>query len=66
MRVFTTGQVAKICQVAPRTVSKWCDNKLLICYRIPGGVDRRIPEQDLRDFLKEHGMPMEEFEKETR
>ncbi|HBP81078.1 MAG TPA: response regulator, partial [Planctomycetaceae bacterium] len=23
MKVFTTGQVAKICKVAPRTVSKW-------------------------------------------
>src|SRR5688500_20234088 len=26
MKVFTTGQVAKICKVAPRTVSKWFDS----------------------------------------
>ena len=25
-KVFTTGQVAKICKVAPRTVSKWFDS----------------------------------------
>jgi len=24
--IFTTGQVAKICKVAPRTVSKWFDS----------------------------------------
>ena len=36
MKVFTTGQVAKICKVAPRTVSKWFDSGRLRGYRIPG------------------------------
>ena len=36
MKVFTTGQVAKICKVAPRTVSKWFDSGRLKGYRIPG------------------------------
>ena len=35
-KVFTTGQVAKICKVAPRTVSKWFDSGRLRGYRIPG------------------------------
>ena len=35
MKVFTTGQVAKICKVAPRTVSKWFDSGRLKGYRIP-------------------------------
>ena len=35
-KVFTTGQVAKICKVAPRTVSKWFDSGRLKGYRIPG------------------------------
>ena len=26
-KVFTTGQVAKICKVAPRTVSKWFETR---------------------------------------
>ena len=43
MKVFTTGQVAKICKVAPRTVSKWFDSGRLKGYRIPGSQDRRIP-----------------------
>ena len=58
MKVFTTGQVAKICKVAPRTVSKWFDSGRLKGYRIPGSQDRRIPREYLIKFLKEHGMPL--------
>ncbi len=54
-KVFTTGQVAKICKVAPRTVSKWFDSGRLKGYRIPGSQDRRIPREHLIRFLKEHG-----------
>src|SRR5205823_90621 len=43
--IFTTGQVAKICKVAPRTVSKWFDSGRLRGYRIPGSQDRRIPRK---------------------
>ena len=56
MEVYTTGQVAKICKVAPRTVSKWFDSGRLKGYRIPGSQDRRIPREYLIKFLKEHGM----------
>ena len=65
MKVFTTGQVAKICKVAPRTVSKWFDSGRLRGYRIPGSQDRRIPREYLIRFLKEHGMPLGELEDET-
>src|SRR5256712_12415513 len=64
-KVFTTGQVAKICKVAPRTVSKWFDSGRLRGYRIPGSQDRRIPRENLVRFLKEHGMPLAELEDET-
>jgi excisionase family DNA binding protein len=64
-KVFTTGQVAKICKVAPRTVSKWFDSGRLRGYRIPGSQDRRIPREHLIKFLKEHGMPLAELEDET-
>ncbi|MDR1925013.1 MAG: helix-turn-helix domain-containing protein [Planctomycetaceae bacterium] len=65
MKVFTTGQVAKICKVAPRTVSKWFDSGRLKGYRIPGSQDRRIPREYLIKFLKEHGMPLGDLEDET-
>jgi len=63
-KVFTTGQVAKICKVAPRTVSKWFDSGRLRGYRIPGSQDRRIPREHLIRFLKEHQMPLGELEEE--
>jgi two-component system response regulator RpaA len=62
--VFTTGQVARICKVAPRTVSKWFDSGRLRGYRIPGSQDRRIPRDHLIRFLKDHDMPLGELEKE--
>src|ERR687886_569888 len=46
-KVFTTGQVAKICKVAPRTVSKWFDSGRLRGYRIR----ELLPEDD--DFKYE-------------
>jgi excisionase family DNA binding protein len=57
--VLTTGEVAKICNVAPRTVSKWFDSGQLKGYRIPGSKDRRIPVSALMRFMRDHGIPMD-------
>jgi excisionase family DNA binding protein len=57
--VLTTGDVAKLCNVAPRTVSKWFDSGALKGYRIPGSRDRRIPTSELLKFMKAHGIPLE-------
>jgi excisionase family DNA binding protein len=56
--VLTTGEVAKICNVAPRTVSKWFDSGQLRGYRIPGSKDRRIPLNQLIRFMQVHNMPL--------
>lgn len=60
--VLTTGQVAQICNVAPRTVTKWFDSGQLKGYRIPGSRDRRIPTSELIRFMKAHNIPTEELE----
>lgn len=57
--VLTTGEVAKICNVASRTVSKWFDSGQLRGYRIPGSKDRRIPVANLLKFMKGHGIPFD-------
>ena len=57
--VLTTGEVAKICNVASRTVSKWFDSEQLKGYRIPGSKDRRIPVANLLTFMREHDIPMD-------
>lgn len=56
--LFTTGGVARLCRVAPRTVSNWVDSGRLKGYRIPGSRDRRVPLADLLTFLRRYGMPV--------
>jgi excisionase family DNA binding protein len=60
-QVFTTGSIAKLCQVAIRTVTRWIDSGALRGYRIPGTQDRRVPRDALRAFLVAHGMPLGEL-----
>ena len=56
--VLSTGEVARICHVSPRTVQKWFDKKLLNGYLIPGSKDRRIPRNELIRFMRENNIPM--------
>lgn len=67
-KVFTTGQVARICKVHPDTVIRWFDKVGLKGYRTPGSErragERRIPLEDLIKFLKEHGMPLGDLDDE--
>ena len=58
-KMFTTDEVTRICKVNPRTVSKWLDSG-----RISSTQDRRVSRDHLVQFLKEHGMPLGELEKE--
>jgi excisionase family DNA binding protein len=59
---LTTGQVAEICNVAPRTVTKWFDSGRLKGYRIPGSRDRRIPRSELKKFMQEYNIPADEHD----
>jgi len=55
-RNYTPGQVAKICNVSPKTVLKWFDSGELRGFRVPGSKYRRIPGRYLAEFIKESGM----------
>jgi|WetSurMetagenome_2_1015567.scaffolds.fasta_scaffold130837_1 excisionase family DNA binding protein len=55
---LTTGEVARVCGVAPRTVSKWFDAGQLRGFKIPGSRDRRIPRESLIRFMRAHGIPL--------
>jgi excisionase family DNA binding protein len=55
--VLTTGEVASICKVAARTVSKWIDTGRLEGYRIPGSRDRRVTREALERFIRENRLP---------
>jgi hypothetical protein len=55
---FTTGQVAKMCRVAMRTVAKWTDGGKLQCHRVPLSQNRRIPRDGLIAFLRKYNFPV--------
>lgn len=54
-RYFTTGVVARICQVSPVTIAKWIDDGALPGHTTPGG-HRRVAFSDLVAFLEDRGM----------
>ena len=54
---LTTGKAAKICNVAPRTVSKWFDEGTLKGYKLANSEDRRIPFVTFAKFVKEKHPP---------
>ena len=58
MRIYTTGEVSKICKVATTTVNKWFDSGRLQGFRVPGSRHRRIPQTSLIKFLRDHGVPL--------
>jgi excisionase family DNA binding protein len=65
-KVFTSGEVAKICGVSPDTVSRWFDLGQLEGYRLGPGGDRRIPFESLRQFMLNHGIPLDRLEEDQR
>jgi excisionase family DNA binding protein len=58
---LTTGEVAKLFRVAPRTVAKWFDAGRLKGYRIPGSQDRRVPWSNVLTFARENALPLDEM-----
>ena len=64
-KVYTTGEIARLCNVAPRTASKWVDCGRLKGYRIPVSRDRRVPRDCLIRFMKENGIALGPLEAGT-
>lgn len=60
-KVYTTGDVARICRVTINTVVKWFDTGELEGYRIPSSRARRIPRRDLLAFMRKYNFPLDEI-----
>lgn len=57
MKIWTIGQIARVTQVAPRTVvNRWCDTGKLKYYRLPGSLDRRVQHDEFVRFLRKYDM----------
>jgi len=61
-KAFTTGEVAKLCNVTINTVVKWFETGQLKGYKVPSSGARRIPREELIKFMKKHGIPTGELE----
>ncbi len=55
-KVFTTFEVAEVCEVTPVTIQNWIDKGWLRAYRTPGG-HRRVRKEALLAFLESRNMP---------
>ncbi len=64
--VYTTGEVARICNVTIRTVIKWFESGVLKGFKIPNSRERRIPRENLIEFLKENGFPLNKIDTSNR
>lgn len=58
-QVFTTGEVAEICQVSQQTIIRCFDSGKLQGFRVPGSKFRRIPREALIEFMKENDIPLD-------
>ena len=62
--IYSAGQCAAICRVAPRTFSKWCDAGLVQHVRLPNlrvpdqRGDRRIARSALIKFMRDHKLDL--------
>ena len=60
--IFTTGEVAEICNISQQTVIRCFDKGALRGYRVPGSRFRRIPRDSLIQFMKDNGIPLTQIE----
>lgn len=61
-QVFSTGEVAAICNVSQQTIIRCFDSGKLEGFRVPGSKFRRIPRGALIRFMKESDIPLDRIE----
>ena len=61
-QVFTTGEAAEICKVSQQTIIRCFDSGRLQGFRVPGSRFRRIPRNDLIQFMKQNDIPADSLE----
>jgi DNA-binding transcriptional MerR regulator len=64
-KFVTTGEIARICEVSPKTVIAWIERKQLRSFRIGRG-PRKVTLADLYEFLVSRNFPIASLEDLTR
>ena len=66
MNTYSSGEIAKFCDVSLRTVIRWIERGSLKGFKLPGRGNNRVKEEDFVLFLKEHNIPLpEELQKKN-
>lgn len=60
--VYTTGDVARICNISQQTVIRCFDSGRLRGFRVPGSRFRRIPHDQLVHFMRENRIPADRLD----
>jgi excisionase family DNA binding protein len=61
-RVYTTGEVAQLCNVSQQTVIRCFDSGKLKGFRVPGSKFRRIPHDALVEFMRDNSIPLDNLQ----
>lgn len=64
--IFTTGEVAEICNISQQTVIRCFDSGRLKGFRVPGSKFRRIPREALIQFMNANGIPLNRLDNGKR
>lgn len=64
--VYTTGEAARICKVSQQTIIRCFDSGQLKGFRVPGSRFRRIPRDQLYNFMRDNGIPTDALESNKR
>ena len=59
-KVYTTGEVASLTGLSQQTVIRCFDAGRIGGFRVPGSSSRRIPREELEQFMRTHQIPMGE------
>lgn len=66
MKTFSTGDIAKFCDVNLRTVIRWIEKGELEGFKLPGRGNNRVTEQAFLAFLNCHNIPIPDELKESQ
>jgi len=58
LKSYSTGDIARFCDVTLRTVIRWIERGSLKAYKLPGRGNNRVTEQELLNFLREYQIPI--------
>jgi excisionase family DNA binding protein len=60
--VFTTGEAAEICKISRQSIIRSFDRGRIKGFKIPGSRFRRIPRNNLIEYMKTYGIPTDRLD----